>query len=146
MQNMILVAGEDDNFNIVDQWESVTEVDVQTPREVCSIPSVPASAVVGFPWPASALPPVPFRSDCLCGNPQVYAELQQDGYDVDYVRVPLTDEKAPKEKDFDKLIKRCWSMPPGAAVVFNCQMGRGRTTTGRASPQSSTSRNIATIP
>ena len=26
--------------------------------------------------------------------------------------------------------QRCWEPPPGAALVFNCQMGRGRTTTG----------------
>lgn len=28
---------------------------------------------------------------------EVYAELQADGYDVDYTRIPVTDEKAPKE-------------------------------------------------
>lgn len=28
------------------------------------------------------------------------------------------------------LPQRCWEPPPGAALVFNCQMGRGRTTTG----------------
>lgn len=27
-------------------------------------------------------------------------------------------------------MQRCWDPPPGAALVFNCQMGRGRTTTG----------------
>lgn len=138
-----------------------------------------------------------------------------DGYDVDYLRVPVTDEKAPKPSDFQLLIEvirgggggvcvrvcvreggkqrgqndsggrtveraagketrqimkcrypaparntalllgppplllasnapppppthplttvcpqRCWDPPPGAALVFSCQMGRGRTTTG----------------
>ena len=52
------------------------------------------------------------------------------GYDVDYMRVPVTDEKAPKEHDFTLLIQRLWTPPEGAALVFNCQMGRGRTTTG----------------
>jgi hypothetical protein len=28
---------------------------------------------------------------------EVYAELQADGYDVDYTRIPVTDEKAPKD-------------------------------------------------
>ena len=102
---------------------------------------------------------------------------------MDYLRVPVTDEKAPKPSDFQLLIQvgaapccacnvaircrseaaehvvpanqpasspappcsvihrpptrpppcclqRCWDPPPGAALVFNCQMGRGRTTTG----------------
>jgi len=44
--------------------------------------------------------------------------------------VPVTDEKAPKPDDFGVLIGRAWGPPPGAALVFNCQMGRGRTTTG----------------
>ena len=46
--------------------------------------------------------------------------------------MPITDEKAPKEADFDLLLARCWRAPPGALLFFNCQMGRGRTTTGMA--------------
>ena len=61
---------------------------------------------------------------------EVYAELAKDGYDVDYLRVPITDEKAPKGDDFESLISRCWAPPEGSALMFNCQMGRGRTTTG----------------
>eukprot|EP00879_Flechtneria_rotunda_P018628 GHRR01019549.1.p1 GENE.GHRR01019549.1~~GHRR01019549.1.p1 ORF type:complete len:942 (+),score=356.76 GHRR01019549.1:158-2983(+) len=89
----ILVTEEDDDMNVIDVWEPVTESDVQTPLEV-------------------------------------YAELVQDGYDVDYMRVPVTDEKAPKDSDFELLIRRLWNVPADAALVFNCQMGRGRTTTG----------------
>lgn len=51
---------------------------------------------------------------------QVYEELARDGYSVDYYRVPVTDEKAPKERDCDALIGRCWEPPEGAALVFNC--------------------------
>jgi hypothetical protein len=61
---------------------------------------------------------------------EAYAELAQDGYDVDYLRVPITDEKAPKNTDFELLIQRLWNVPEGSALIFNCQMGRGRTTTG----------------
>ena len=32
--NQIMVAHEDDDFQIVQKWEAVTEVDVQTPLEV----------------------------------------------------------------------------------------------------------------
>ena len=56
--------------------------------------------------------------------------LAEDGYDVDYQRVPVTDEKAPKERDFVFLVRRLWQQPAGTALVFNCQMGRGRTSTG----------------
>ena len=53
-----------------------------------------------------------------------------NGYDVDYLRVPVTDEKAPKTSDFAILAARAWDPPEGAALMYNCQMGRGRTTTG----------------
>ena len=49
---------------------------------------------------------------------------------MEYTRVPVTDEKAPKEKDFALLMRRLWKPPEGAALIFNCQMGRGRTSTG----------------
>jgi hypothetical protein len=44
---------------------------------------------------------------------QVYAELAADGYDIDYMRVPVTDEKAPKDSDFELLIQRLWAVPLG---------------------------------
>jgi len=61
---------------------------------------------------------------------------EQDGVPaVEYYRIPISDESAPEEKDFDQLIaelKGCLGQP-GVAFVFNCQMGRGRTTTGMVS-------------
>jgi len=61
---------------------------------------------------------------------------EQDGVPtVEYYRIPISDETAPEEKDFDQLIaelKGCLGKP-GVALVFNCQMGRGRTTTGMVS-------------
>lgn len=32
--NQILIAGETDDFQVVEEWESATEADVQTPSEV----------------------------------------------------------------------------------------------------------------
>ena len=32
--NQILVAHENDDFQVIEEWEAVTEVDVQTPLEV----------------------------------------------------------------------------------------------------------------
>ncbi|KAI3895478.1 hypothetical protein MKX03_035445 [Papaver bracteatum] len=61
---------------------------------------------------------------------EVYEELQAEGYLVDYERVPITDEKSPKEQDFDILVHRISQADLKTELVFNCQMGRGRTTTG----------------
>eukprot|EP00268_Persea_americana_P018041 TRINITY_DN18855_c0_g1_i4.p1 TRINITY_DN18855_c0_g1~~TRINITY_DN18855_c0_g1_i4.p1 ORF type:complete len:1287 (-),score=280.78 TRINITY_DN18855_c0_g1_i4:321-4181(-) len=61
---------------------------------------------------------------------EVYEELQVEGYHVDYERVPITDEKSPKERDFDLLVRRISQADVNTEIVFNCQMGRGRTTTG----------------
>ncbi|XP_057829529.2 uncharacterized protein LOC131040594 isoform X1 [Cryptomeria japonica] len=60
---------------------------------------------------------------------EVYLELQHD-YFVDYERVPITDEKSPKERDFDLLVHRVLQADINTEIMFNCQMGRGRTTTG----------------
>ena len=49
---------------------------------------------------------------------------------VNYDRVPITDEQAPEDEDFDVVFKRVKNAPKKGQLVFNCQMGRGRTTTG----------------
>ncbi|XP_020701616.1 paladin [Dendrobium catenatum] len=61
---------------------------------------------------------------------EVYQELQMEGFLVDYERVPITDEKSPKERDFDDLVHRISQVENDTEYIFNCQMGRGRTTTG----------------
>lgn len=61
---------------------------------------------------------------------EVYQELQVEGYLVDYERVPITDEKSPKELDFDILVHKISQADVKTEIIFNCQMGRGRTTTG----------------
>lgn len=40
-----------------------------------------------------------------CPALQVYLDLQREGYLVEYQRVPVTDEKSPKERDFDLLVR-----------------------------------------
>lgn len=35
----------------------------------------------------------------------MYEELQEEGYLVNYERIPITDEKSPKEGDFDDLVR-----------------------------------------
>ncbi|MBA0583216.1 hypothetical protein Gorai_014083, partial [Gossypium raimondii] len=60
----------------------------------------------------------------------VFKSLEDDGFPIKYARVPITDGKAPKSSDFDRLAANIASASKDTAFVFNCQMGRGRTTTG----------------
>lgn len=60
----------------------------------------------------------------------MYGQLQQLGFNLTYARLPIVDEKAPSEKDFDEILEILRQEGPDTACVFNCQMGKGRTTTG----------------
>ena len=55
----------------------------------------------------------------------VYDDLKNDGVDLKYVRLPIVDEKAPAEHDFDLLVSALVKEPAETACVFNCQMGKG---------------------
>ena len=46
------------------------------------------------------------------------------------LRLPIVDEKAPSEQNFDDILGVLRQQGPETACVFNCQMGKGRTTTG----------------
>ncbi|CAD6973573.1 unnamed protein product, partial [Tilletia controversa] len=62
---------------------------------------------------------------------EVYELVISEGYRVDYARLAITDEQAPIPDVFSHLEHRVQlALDTGAACVFNCQMGRGRTTTG----------------
>ncbi|RCH91776.1 hypothetical protein CU097_012255, partial [Rhizopus azygosporus] len=61
---------------------------------------------------------------------EVFASIRAEGYQVDYLRIPITDEQAPIPDVFDQLIQRMQEANQGYDIMFNCQMGRGRTTTG----------------
>ncbi|KAG7390628.1 Paladin [Phytophthora pseudosyringae] len=80
---------------------------------------------------------------------EVYDDAtQQSGFDLRYARIPVSDETAPEEKDLDDMVRLLLpafmnelglqlpsdeSSSPAeklkTAVICNCQMGRGRTTT-----------------
>eukprot|EP00198_Chlamydomonas_reinhardtii_P010887 XP_001700224.1 predicted protein [Chlamydomonas reinhardtii] len=96
--NRILVKHENEDLSLYDHWEPVTAADVQTPNEV------PCGAGSG-------------QGGWVGGSVRAGA----DGYHIDYLRVPVTDEKAPKDSDFDMLIQRLWPNLGGAAFIFNCQ-------------------------
>jgi hypothetical protein len=69
---------------------------------------------------------------------QVYDEAALDGCRVTFLRLPVTDEQSPELKDFDLLVENLLpaviagnnDTTEPTSFVFNCQMGRGRTTTG----------------
>ncbi|KAJ8323879.1 hypothetical protein O5D80_007110 [Batrachochytrium dendrobatidis] len=60
----------------------------------------------------------------------VYARIKAEGYRIDYMRIPITDEQAPIPDVFDQLMERLLTIGVNGDAIFNCQMGRGRTTTG----------------
>jgi len=60
----------------------------------------------------------------------IYGLLRDKGFTLNYARMPIVDEKAPTEADFDSLLEQMRSTGDSTACVFNCQMGKGRTTTG----------------
>ncbi|KAI5180659.1 hypothetical protein NEOKW01_0943 [Nematocida sp. AWRm80] len=47
-----------------------------------------------------------------------------------YYRMPISDEQTPIPEIFDEMHKSILSIPIPRTVIFSCQMGRGRTTTG----------------
>lgn len=61
----------------------------------------------------------------------VYQQMKDLGYKLDYARLPVTDEQAPIPGVFARLEERVESalQHSEVAMAFNCQMGRGRTTT-----------------
>ncbi|KAJ6545040.1 inositol hexakisphosphate-domain-containing protein [Mycena vulgaris] len=82
------------SFAIVPLWESVSEADILTPRDVFTL-------------------------------------MKKEGYKIDYGRIAITDEQAPLPDALSQLFERVRSgLTQAGDFVFNCQMGRGRTTTG----------------
>ncbi|VDC06830.1 unnamed protein product [Peniophora sp. CBMAI 1063] len=64
----------------------------------------------------------------------VFELMERDGYKIDYGRVAITDEQAPLPAALAQLFDRVASRYDSAGdFIFNCQMGRGRTTTGMVS-------------
>ncbi|KAI0264344.1 inositol hexakisphosphate-domain-containing protein [Gloeopeniophorella convolvens] len=61
----------------------------------------------------------------------VFNMMAREGFRIDYGRVAITDEQAPLPGALSQLLDRVISSYENAGdFIFNCQMGRGRTTTG----------------
>ncbi|GAA6022381.1 hypothetical protein JCM10207_004746 [Rhodosporidiobolus poonsookiae] len=97
------IEHEEGRFEVTAMWEEVGENDILTPREV-------------------------------------FAMMQTEGYKVDYDRLPVTDEQAPIPGIFSRIEQRVSNAlvhhggkaeeREKVSFGWNCQMGRGRTTTG----------------
>lgn len=62
---------------------------------------------------------------------ELYQTVTSEAYNVDYQRVAVTDEQAPLPATLQAIVMRvATGLERGSDFVFNCQMGRGRTTTG----------------
>lgn len=71
------------------------------------------------------------KDDDILTPKEVYERMRSEGYRVDYARVAITDEQAPVPDVFSQLEERVQhAIDTQAICVFNCQMGRGRTTSG----------------
>lgn len=68
--------------------------------------------------------------DALLTLTGLYDQMKSLGFDLSYLRLPIVDEKAPKDKDFDIALNAMRQTDADTACIFNCQMGKGRTTTG----------------
>jgi len=73
----------------------------------------------------------PVNEETVMTPREVYKRLGEEGFPVSYVRVAITDEQSPEEADFDSLVRLIQDTDrTTTGIVFNCQMGRGRTSTG----------------
>lgn len=71
-----------------------------------------------------------FKVDQVQTLDEVYGDLQKQGYNVKYQRIPVTDMQKPQDKDIDALVSSLKGADPDAPLIFNCHAGEGRTTTG----------------
>jgi len=59
---------------------------------------------------------------------EIYECLQQQYSELEFMRLPITDEQEFEEKDFEQLHDALKGANSSWCVICNCQMGRGRTT------------------
>ncbi|KAJ9443309.1 Guanylate kinase [Diplonema papillatum] len=62
----------------------------------------------------------------------VLESLKNEEFNLQYLRLPITDEHPPTTEDLDTLTDVLWKLhreSPKSPIIFNCQLGRGRTTT-----------------
>ncbi len=63
---------------------------------------------------------------------EVVEQLRQEGFKIQYHRVPVSDEHAPQTDDLSALVDIFNDVPHDTHRLINCHAGRGRTTTATA--------------
>merc|ERR1719471_668358 len=61
--------------------------------------------------------------DALLTLTELYDSMKSLGFDLSYFRLPIVDEKAPRDIDFDDALNAMRQTDPDSACIFNCQMG-----------------------
>eukprot|EP00808_Paulinella_micropora_P002101 g43622.t1 len=130
--NKILLHDEDDDGNMVVQWEPVDNETVLTPRELFmlifkrlsnNLQQLDKGSFFSEEVTASGLKRRRLSSDASPGPERPFSAY--------YHRIPITDEQAPTPESVDRIITALEEAGPAKFItVMNCQMGRGRTSTG----------------
>jgi hypothetical protein len=151
----VLLHDEDDNGNLIAVWHNdINAISVQTPQMQflrCFEEAVASSAAADFSHQEAEdnkviqaqqqqlqqehvhigsgvmLAPVSSSSSLTSSS-----SSSSSSFLARYFRTPITDEQAPGPATLDDLVRALETArdAPSPVLVFNCQMGRGRTTTG----------------
>jgi protein-tyrosine phosphatase len=62
---------------------------------------------------------------------EIYVDLCAQGFRVHYWRVPVTDGTTPEEKELDAFSANLSASGHRCPMIFNCQLGLGRSTFGK---------------
>ncbi|CEP08320.1 hypothetical protein [Parasitella parasitica] len=111
----ILLHGEDKEGNVLSSWEEVDIQDIMTVREVMEFAALEIQ-----------------QERELSDNDDNEASQKTFANNfLEYHRVPITAEKAPEWRDFDDLTALVTGVNLSkTAIIMNCQVGLGRSTTG----------------
>jgi predicted protein tyrosine phosphatase len=76
----------------------------------------------------STIVPVWINADDVQTPRQVYESLKQQGFLVEYARIPISPEQPPQYKHTEHFVNVVRNASNQAPLIFNCGMGLGRTT------------------
>ena len=57
---------------------------------------------------------------------EVFDQFVAEGFNVRYIRIPISAEQGPEDKYFDLLFDAATTCSPDDVLIFNCQQGGGR--------------------
>jgi hypothetical protein len=72
--------------------------------------------------------PVWMAVDHIQTPKEVFLSLKEQGFNVEYERIPVSPEQTNADIYFDEFLKVVCNQPVTANLIFNCGMGVGRTT------------------